>query len=1797
VTYQLGDKVSRSPSATVTNYYKCVDAPSRGDNPDNSFKWLALRGDSRVRVTGVEGLFRLAKPLMYGFFNGFDITPPASGSSPGTFVASSPTTWFDLDSLGVHPFDTHESWSSNRTFATLTQGGTMINPYRIKAASGVVTRPELSANPNTDEFRVINGEPIKGGWQSDQDGNDSRDKERTSADKWGIKSLMPAASGGFDGLARTSLTNGKKKTVPKELLGEGVPQSSVDLAFRPMEPQVLEYRDWTSPTTTAEERAAYLLRGPDHDAAKPVFVDTTITTLPTSTNFAALMSATASGELVESPGYFLQKALGGLWMKRKMDSDVGGSGPFIGWTVTQNNGTEPGVMPMSAGIVIRERPVPDFTYFGLDRTTAGAYLPDRRPSGVDFLPYAYGKHKYGGWPFTEMWVSSQSSGVANVSMVSTDGINHVQLSGPNLDQTYTNDPANGGLVQIKAVVRSGGAGCRDNTWGGAGAAPVLPSDVGTNLAAYVNTDTEGFFRDNWRFIHLKRINANIVKKDGPVVDLAATDNYINKNRFHYVQTRIMPDANGNFIVGGQSGAKAGLMIRPFAIDATVTSNQDLTTYGINSRGPFAAITFSQESGIQVQRRLVASVATTVQSNAVYYTATGPAPGNGKPAVASVTITKTDPVAAVYAAQVLNRTTAPAYTDKRVPDSGWTASKALNPLDPPYSTSFTIDNGEGSSTSPTFNFEHGPATYSYTYSASRGSSWIGTRSLSTAGVWGSEFFTLSAATTTNYQQGMGATTWPNGWLGKNFYIAGASPRNFDLSGSSIDGVTYNVGRIQAGGFINSTTYRIFRTFDGYGKGAIWTVTNTPTPTTWTSVPQTSPKVDTARHIYTSYGDYGLALEWFKKRGLNETILRSRLNEKMNIAGTYVSAPSDFTPPILTLATGGVEPGPPTIPTVSQPDPRPIVITSRPGTYSVAIERTGQSAKRIESNSWISNRGTWFSPPVLNKILLYQANSADIPPDYLDPLGFSTTTPALNSTGSFRPDQYTGSAIPGANWSVGSTTNDAEVPLTGNIAYTDANTAASRTGFNTPIVQAVNSKQGVTNRGTQSAVAVLEDSLNASTQRLWEDTPVPCWYSGAKYNIENAAASVPASIVWHNNTYWKCKAGHTSAVPPSSANSQWEQATHVWLRIERLAAPERLCFKFLIDTTAPNDLNKNGTITPDYRWRTVTSAVERGDDGMPVVGHKANDFSDLNVPATWSNNLLVGPCVASARYSVEASPITSSTSPVTVTFSNLRWKEIGTASTVYHDSDEWDAATQSKISPTAKLNGRVVDATTSYLCSQYQVFWGGVDITEDFFSYTQGSSGVASERIATEEWINNPRFYWSQSRWWNEGDLTPAWGITPRADWREKETGTTSAPSPIYKSAQREWMARTTLLKINMASFQSYLQTRTLTAASYKWSTDTSTLTNADTIGAHWNGILYAARTNRYPRNPSPNSPNPYNQHLPNRGTSSIPGSNLVDLGSAWTPAITRARLVATNAADRGVRDFAIASQDFHHGVAIANAADINWAYTGDTTEFGVGKMSIITPNNLYVMGDLNNTLHNYTVKGVVEAHYTPISIMADSVTLLSNAFNAANYRIPNVIPPEGALDPVDSSVMGWRVNPKNPATLSTPRGTKANLTSYRAVIITNNQPTTKYRAFEGEGAPFINTQLFLEDWSGVVMNYTGSLVVLDTCRYNRSYLLQDSRQNGRSPYGLMGWQAGSTWASLTGNTSGEIDWCFSWKTGAKTALTEPGSDGAPFGSLPVYSPPVRNFSFNDDLLTEGGTPPFIPFGVTAAGVAGWVRVVE
>ena len=101
-----------------------------------------------------------------------------------------------------------------------------------------------------------------------------------------------------------------------------------------------------------------------------------------------------------------------------------------------------------------------------------------------------------------------------------------------------------------------------------------------------------------------------------------------------------------------------------------------------------------------------------------------------------------------------------------------------------------------------------------------------------------------------------------------------------------------------------------------------------------------------------------------------------------------------------------------------------------------------------------------------------------------------------------------------------------------------------------------------------------------------------------------------------------------------------------------------------------------------------------------------------------------------------------------------------------------------------------------------------------------------------------------------------------------------------------------------------------------------------------------------------------------------------------------------------------------------------------------------------------------------------------------------------------------------------------------------------------------------------------MDYTGSLVVIDSRRYTDAFLLDAPRTAGRNPFGTMGWNALVTWGG-NGTASGPLG-----------------------GVVPiVYTSPDRTMTFNLDLLTAEGTPPGTPNGVASKGLGGWVRVVK
>jgi hypothetical protein len=581
-------------------------------------------------------------------------------------------------------------------------------------------------------------------------------------------------------------------------------------------------------------------------------------------------------------------------------------------------------------------------------------------------------------------------------------------------------------------------------------------------------------------------------------------------------------------------------------------------------------------------------------------------------------------------------------------------------------------------------------------------------------------------------------------------------------------------------------------------------------------------------------------------------------------------------------------------------------------------------------------------------------------------------------------------------------------------------------------------------------------------------------------------------------------------PASWSSAMANNTNQWLRLERVTATNRVRFKYYLGNLVPPADDAVSRTWPN--WVTLTN---------PANGSAVE--CDMT---SWPAEMVAGLCESSG----------STSNPATARFNNITYtKTTNVVTGLKSDgSYTWEAT-------------GTPNPMTLYLCSQYQVFFGTQEITEDFFLFGESSP---STRLANENWFYDPRIFWSQSRWFNQNEAN-------RSAWIEKETGSTAAnPNNYTNTTWRQLWARTTVLDINMRNVQDYLKNRSIKDATSDAIAVGSTLVpinDSSSLASRFSGLFYAARTNRYPTNPNLGSVNPFNVGLPNSNNNLL---NLTDSSLTWN-----------NAADRPPLSPPMRPSEFHHGVMISNAASIDWDINASGTQpFGTSKTSFTTPNRLYIRGDLNTTDQSVNYKGTDNtAAIVPLAIMGDQITFLSNNWDPLLYQ----------NDGLTTNAAGTPTG----GILATASGTTASTTTYRTCIVTNNQPTTKSRVFEGQCAPFVDTMLFMENWSTSTMNYLGSLVVLDASRYANNFLLPEKKTYGTTPFGIIGWHSLASW----GGTS-IPDWC-----------VPPAGTGN--GTPNVYLPPIRKMTFNLDLLTEEGTPPKTPFGLTSTGVGGWARILR
>jgi len=610
------------------------------------------------------------------------------------------------------------------------------------------------------------------------------------------------------------------------------------------------------------------------------------------------------------------------------------------------------------------------------------------------------------------------------------------------------------------------------------------------------------------------------------------------------------------------------------------------------------------------------------------------------------------------------------------------------------------------------------------------------------------------------------------------------------------------------------------------------------------------------------------------------------------------------------------------------------------------------------------------------------------------------------------------------------------------------------------------------------------------------------------------------------------------------------------------------------------NPNGGAMPalgDFVWLRIEKAP-----GFPNVVRFRYSLAETPTAADWQSIRnqagadltadITGWTTVHAGPAVQSGSVTAAS---TISFDNLQVEFLApvagdtNADSVLNATD-WDVVAGGR--PTA---------TSRYLASQYQVFWGVYDITEDFFSYCELNPDA---RTATEDWIHSPREFWRQNRRWDNGvakDLPDTHdNITNRVLW-----------------------SKTTLLSLNMGSdltgdhapdeaglqragIQGYLRSRTLTEAVRKPMSGLAEpiVAPADDglLFNQFNGLLYAARTNRYPFNPNRSNAvnggrNPWSFDNGRPYPNTFTGGNTVlndpndyaNLGPAtlgWAnftvgaPAVHRLQPYGLPLAPP------IKPQEFHHGVRVHNASHIWYGYVANT--LGEGRLSIVSPNQVYLHGDVNRVTNNITTPNspvTARAKHTPMAVFGDAIHLLSNAFRIDRWQNPGI--------GTNAAGAYWGTG-----VLGNPTAFAAADTEYWTCLLTHNTPTTRHSVREVQGAAFVDTMMFMENWTGRTMRYVGSLVMFDSRRYTRAFLLDANKGVGRTVFG-----------NTLSNTL----------TPAARAIWE-GVHGAGEwnGQTPLgYNPPSRIYAFNDDLLTAQGTPPFTPFGLTVSGLGGWSRIIQ
>ena len=1701
-----------------------------------------------VRVNGLDGIFRLSKPLMYGIINGFPLSDTSgsvvsAGVPAGSWDANSS---YDTGNAVVFPLE--DSPPASGTPLTMTSGGTWINPYRIKDGSGAITQGISDTSAAGTSARTINGTAILGVGAS----NDSRDNPRTNNGTVESRKWTKLAVTDFDNLARSKINGATYKAV----------QGNMN---RGLEAQALSYVDADGNPLTDQ-----------HEYARPQFINSGNGTTTTD-----VFTSPLTTPLIENPGYYVGLALGNSAnaMVRHTNGD--------GWSIrpkSDPNGTP--AEGLQGGLLIRERPIPQTDYW--PGANAANYLDSTNPR---YMPYAYGKHWYPTIaPFTPTDVSDNlmrtwrwDGGAGMVSQNFSTATAHRVAN-------YNGS----GCLTVTAAANPGSSHANNGTWS---------SYAGSSYNSIQRKLY--FYRDAWRFIHLGKYTVDTARnglalyyyKDQGAVS-TVEDTYYDESRSLQAPLPFASGAASSVIsittpadhIVSTSNGLLSWASAPATPSTTHWSARWVGFYKPSATGfhTFTGSTAGASSqsvrlwvdGQRVWEVNMSGTATTPNalnlSSSRYYpivvelasSATGapaaaPTLRAGLLGATATTIPAANlfPPATTGVPPIINLTNFTAVQCRIDNPQGLT-----NPANAKVGLMIRPDQA----ISP---LQQGGSAYAMIgWSPSRG------------------FFTqVRGAPAKQSQRNIGT-----------YYIGNGTGPNGDANtaGEIVDNPT-SVATVSRTAYFKeiyrSPTVTSATSYTPNSNKGSANITSQPTP--YTGSMSTDVGGGKIWQILTpfSIGTYN------GSRLVTPT--KTRTITKSVVQTLQLYGDVGCTPPTIMAGTA------------------PLVTADDTSNRSIAFftNSTGTTSFGNGGTVGSSSKVWWFSTATGT----YDATARRVISRYYST---SWTSAAVNGT-DLTQTLTVGSS--GTAWASG----NIQISKVGVITNATASDLATVTGlpitsiqtsltpsWPAPTIPAGNyPADGATplptTPATQPADPTFPDFTNAGNGRtfsitrgstsIWFDmnpwiTTSMAWRSIAELQYLPKIAAWPTSWIGGVTTWpttfgqrpdlWTSgtaqTAVNTSALASTAGATRGATAlningtvtggngyamaddyqptgynssttTEVWLRIEKSGA--NLVYKCFAGTTPP-------TGATDSRWYTLGTLTDT---------------------TSWGPTLLMGPCVQSG----------SVTTPITANFSNLRIETTLASPYDIIDGTDWDSSSTGS-----------ADDLSKYLISQYQVFFGTREITEDFLTWRD----VNGRRLVSEDWFFQPREFWSQSRYW---DHTTNAGLAI-----EKDPFT--APSTTFTSTvNRRLLGKTTVLSLDMALIQQYLKERTFANATADRiaGIGSAPLTNANpsaTLASAFNGIIYAARTNRYPWNPhgAPHLASVSPAMVGTNPYSPFPGLEYPN--SIAAPLVTTVPRVINGAPDDPVKDRrlsfwrpadllvdgvhklepygltqapAFMPQRFHHGIRIINGQNINikyptgatlagsnvegggdWSYA-DPPSFGTCRLSVVTPNQLYVQGSLN--VNRYLVKASGAAtpqyKYSPMAIMGDQITLLSNAWTDTAYQVDDL-----TVTNTSPGVSG------NGSLVCANLGSTATATSYHAGIVTNNIPTTKDRVLEAQAAPFVDTTLFLENWNGVQMHYLGSLVVLDSRRYSNSFLLGSLKTYGTTPFGIVACSdvtspPNTNWLPFFG--VGTADW-----TGRSPA---------------VYSEPIRRYEFNYDFMNSDGTPPFVPFGVSSGGIGGWVRSFE